>query len=114
MAHRGLALAQPVTQVGDVKLAVGRQGEIEQDAQAGLVAQELENLSKFADRLIGHFRTRVASWPFVPDERLVSLRAMDVNPYQLNERNRTNAGSKPALSIRHCRARPMPGIENQS
>ena len=58
MAHRGLALAQPVAQVGDVKLAVGRKGKIEQNAQAGLVAQELEDLSKFANRLIGHFRSQ--------------------------------------------------------
>ncbi len=58
MAHRGLALAQPLAQVGDVKLAVGRQGEIEQDAQARLIAQELEDLSKFANGLIRHFRGR--------------------------------------------------------
>ena len=58
MAHRGLALAQPVAQVGDVKFAVGRQGEIEQDAQARLIAQEFEDLSKFANGLIGHFRSR--------------------------------------------------------
>ena len=58
MAHRGLALTQPVAQVGDVKFAVGRQGEIEQNAQARLVAQELEDLSKFANGLIRHFRSR--------------------------------------------------------
>ena len=58
MAHRGLALTQPLAQVGDVKLAVGRQCEIKQDAQAGFIAQKLENLSKFANGLIRHFGRR--------------------------------------------------------
>ena len=61
MAHRGLALTQPLAQVGDVKLAVGRQGEIKQNAQAGLVAQELEDLSKLANGLIRHFGGRRAA-----------------------------------------------------
>jgi len=59
MAHGGLALAEPMAQVSDVELAVGRQGEVEQDAEASLVAQKFEHLGKFADRLIGHFRTGV-------------------------------------------------------
>ena len=33
MAHRRLALPEPVAQIGDVKLAVGRQGKVEQNAQ---------------------------------------------------------------------------------
>ena len=58
MADRRLALPQSVAQVGDVQFAVGRQGKIEQDAQSRLVAQELEHLSKFSNRLIRHFRSR--------------------------------------------------------
>jgi hypothetical protein len=59
MADGRLALAEAVAQVGDMKLAVGRQREVEQDAETGLVAQEFEDLGELTDRLIGHFRTQV-------------------------------------------------------
>ena len=99
MAHRGLALAQPLAQVGDVKLAVGRQGEIKQNAQASLVAQEFEDLSKFANGLIRHFGGRRGGCPFVPETRLVSFRAIDVNPRHLWEKTR-ETGSEPAVFTR--------------
>ena len=66
MAHRGLALTQALAQVGHVKLAIGRKGQIEQNAQARLVAQKLEDLSKLANGLIRHLGADVAAWPLVP------------------------------------------------
>jgi len=42
VAHRGLALAEPGAKIGDVQFAV--LGEIEEDSEPRLVAQELEDL----------------------------------------------------------------------
>ena len=63
MADGGLALAEPVAEVGDVQLAV--LGEVEEDPQPGLVAQELEDLGELADRLLGdlgHGVSTVCRW----------------------------------------------------
>jgi len=51
MADRRLALAEPLAEVGHVELAV--LGQVEEDPQSGLVAQELEHLRQLADRLFG-------------------------------------------------------------
>ena len=54
MADRRLALAEPGAEVGHVEFAV--LGQIEQDPQASLVAEELEHLGKLADGLLGDGR----------------------------------------------------------
>ena len=59
MAHRRLALSQPMAEIGDVKLVVLRKSQVEQDAESGLVAEQLEDLGKLTDRLLGDFGEKV-------------------------------------------------------
>src|ERR1700722_735703 len=52
MTDGRLALPEPVAQVGHMELAV--LSEEEEDAKPGFIAEELEDLSKFADGLFGN------------------------------------------------------------
>ena len=61
VADRRLALAEPGAEVGDVELAV--LGEVEQDPEPGLIAQELENLGEFANGLFRDGGITARAWP---------------------------------------------------
>jgi len=74
MADRRLALAEPLTEVGHVQLAV--LSEVEQDPQSRLVAQELEDLGQLADRLFGDLGHRLDGIPLVSLGRFRVLRAI--------------------------------------
>src|SRR4051812_34550542 len=57
MADGGLALAEPVAEVGDVELAV--LSEVEENAEPRLVAQELEDLGELTHHRVGDLGRRV-------------------------------------------------------
>src|SRR5512135_2556597 len=57
VAHRRLALAESVAKVGYVQFVV--LGQVEEDAEPRLVAQELEDLGELADRLLGDLGHRL-------------------------------------------------------